>query len=115
MELITLKKNPSEKSLSISLPGDVLSTNSESFRKQIFGAIETTQATSFSIEHVEIDLARASMVDSVGLNLLVSIMKTVKAHKAAMRFIVGNASVERTFQFTRLNLQAEVLRSSSAV
>jgi anti-anti-sigma factor len=59
---------------------------------------------------VEIDLRRASMVDSVGLNLLVAVLKKAKALGSRTRFVISDNSVARIFQFTRLNEHADVVR-----
>ena len=93
-------------SLSISIPGNILSTNAEDLRTRIFG--EVKQANS-PWQVVEIDLRRASMVDSVGLNLLVAVIKHVRARNGAIRLVIGNHNVERTFRFTRLDSQAEIV------
>lgn len=94
-------------SLTISIPGDILSTNAEDLRTRIFADLKQIEGTP---RLVEVDLSRASMVDSVGLNLLVSVIKHVKTRSGSVRFVVGNNNVERTLRFTRLDSQAEIVR-----
>lgn len=96
-----------EATLALSIPGDILSTNAEDLRHRLFAELKAAVGDPGL---VEVDLSRASMVDSVGLNLLVSIIKRVKTHGGAVRFLVGNNNVERTFRFTRLDSQAEIFR-----
>ena len=62
------------------------------------------------LQRIDLDLSRATMVDSVGLNLIVSVIKHVKGRDGSVRFLIGNNNVERTFRFTRLDSQAEVVR-----
>lgn len=93
--------------LTLAVPGDILSTNAEDLRAKLFADLKSADA---ACGLVEVDLSRASMVDSVGLNLLVSIIKHVKARSGSVRFLVGNSNVERTFRFTRLDSQAEIVR-----
>jgi anti-anti-sigma factor len=95
-------------SLSLAIPGDILSTNAEDLRNRLFNELKTVEDTPGL---VEVDLLRASMVDSVGLNLLVAIIRHVKARGGSLRFLIGNSNVERTFRATRLDSQAEIIRA----
>ena len=99
--------NLSDPRVTLSVPGDILSTNAEDLRSRLFADLKNSDGM---LGLVEVDLSRASMVDSVGLNLLVSIIKYVKGRNGSVRFLVGNSNVERTFRFTRLDSQAEIVR-----
>jgi anti-anti-sigma regulatory factor len=48
------------------------------------------------------------MVDSTGLNLLVSIIKTVSPRGAKVAAKIANANVHRTFLYTRLDKQMTI-------
>ncbi len=50
------------------------------------------------------------MVDSVGLNLLVTVIKQTKRAGGSVTLRVGSQNVERTFRFTRLDAHATVVR-----
>jgi anti-anti-sigma factor len=96
--------------LSFRIPGDLLSTNAESVRQTAFSLLEDPAVAQVCLQMVEIDLRRAGMVDSVGLNLLVSIIRAAKKLGSSVRVLVSSNNVMRTFQFTRLHLHAEIQR-----
>lgn len=93
--------------LVLNVMGNILSTNAEEIRSSMFADLNKSSAR---LGCVEIDLSRAAMVDSVGLNLLVSVIKHVKSRSGSIRLLVGSNSVERTFRFTRLDTQAQLVR-----
>ena len=94
-------------SLVITISGDILSTNADALRSDIFQQLKALET---GARAVEIDLRPATMVDSVGLNLLVAVIKMVKRYEGTVQLTVGNNNVERTFRFTRLDAQAKVVR-----
>ncbi len=96
--------------LSLGIPGDLLSTNAEAVRETAFSLLDDPAMAGAGIQTVEIDLRRAGMVDSMGLNLLVSIIRGAKKLGSPVRLLVSSNSVMRTFQFTRLHLHAEIRR-----
>jgi anti-anti-sigma factor len=54
------------------------------------------------------------MVDSVGLNFIVNVLKSVQQHGAKMQIVYANQNVHRTFLFTRLDKHLELLSSPVA-
>lgn len=98
--------------LTIAFPGDVLNTNVESLRESTFGVLESPQIKQAPIATLKLDLTAAKMVDSSGLNFLVSVIKTVKARGARVRATVGNPNVYRTFIFTRLDKQLDLAQAA---
>ncbi len=108
---MTPTTNPSNPVQRIDLPGDVLSTNVRDLRPLIFGRIDSLAAGQISV--LELSLERARMVDSAGLNLLVSAMRAAGEKGARMRVIVANENVHRTFVFTRLNQHLDLVRSGA--
>jgi anti-anti-sigma factor len=92
------------------VPGNILSTNAEDLRGVMFEVLNSAEVSQMAPRTVEVDLRRASMVDSVGLNLLVAVMKKAKGMGSRTRFLVRDNSVARIFQFTRLSEHAEVVR-----
>jgi anti-anti-sigma factor len=110
METVGHRVDSAAREVGFTVPGNVLSTNAEQLRGAIFEVLNGPEVRQMGSGTVELDLRRASMVDSVGLNLLVAILKKVKALGSRTRFLVRDNSVARTFQFTRLNEHAEVVR-----
>ena len=93
-----------------SLQGNILSTNAQEVRAQLTAALNDPRSAAGALEVFELDVSRATMIDSVGLNLIVWLLKAVRERGARLRLIVSNVHVERTLQFTRLDQQAEVIR-----
>jgi anti-anti-sigma factor len=96
------------KTLSITIPSDMVSTNSEQIRKDLFGILELPLVKQAGWELLQMDLTGAKMVDSTGLNLLVSIIKTASQRGAKVAAKIGNANVHRTFLYTRLDKQMTI-------
>jgi anti-anti-sigma factor len=96
----------------VSLPDNILSTNAHEVRARLATALSEPRAAEGSIDVFELDITGAQMVDSVGLNLLVWLLKAVRERRARLRLIVASFHVERTLQFTRLDQQVEVVTPS---
>jgi anti-anti-sigma factor len=98
--------------LTIAFPGDVLSTNVDSLRQQTFGLFDSQELKFGNWKTLKLDLTAAKMVDSAGLNLIVSIIKAVKGRGGSVRATVGNPNVYRTFIFTRLDKQLDLAQAA---
>lgn len=85
--------------------GDIVSTNA----KLHWQRIEERLAGITAGQTLELDLRASSMVDSVGLNIIVKTIKTADAHKAKVRLLIGTPSLKRICTFTRLDQKAEVV------
>lgn len=95
--------DPSDKSVQIVIPGDVLSTNVDSIRESIFETIESEEVSQNGYDKICLDLTAAKMIDSAGLNLLVSILKVAKSKQASVIAKISSPHIQRTFSFTRLD------------
>jgi len=93
----------------VSLDGNILNTNAQDVRVQLSKALGDPRSAAGSLEVFELDVTRAEMIDSVGLNLIVWLLKAVRERRGRLRLLVGSVHVERTLQFTRLDQQAEVV------
>jgi anti-anti-sigma factor len=96
--------------LQLAVPGSLLSTNVESFRVGALAAIERLSQESLWAG-IEIDLTRAEMVDSAGLNALVSVIRKLNSRGRKTRIRVHDAHVHRTCLFTRLDQLAPIVRT----
>ncbi len=110
---MTSNANPPGSVHRIELPGNVLSTNVRELRPIIFAGVDALRAGEAAV--LELSLENALMVDSAGLNLIVSAMRAAGEKGARLRVIVANENVHRTFVFTRLNQHLDLVRSGSAV
>ena len=90
--------------LQLKVDGDVLSTNVDTLRRDIFGAIEGGDPWTT----LQLDLTSAKMIDSAGLNLIVSVLKNAKQKNATVTARISSTHIQRTFAFTRLDQQIQV-------
>ncbi len=102
---------PEANTFTVSLPGNILSTNAQEVRAQLSKALSNPKSAAGSLEVFELDVRHAQMIDSVGLNLIVWLLKAVRERRARLRLRVASVHVERTLQFTRLDQQAEVVHA----
>lgn len=89
--------------------GDILSTNVDFLRQDLSSLLEASKAATV----FELRLPNTKMVDSAGLNLLVWFIKSVRARGGVVRIALSDRNVLRTFQFTRLDREIEIVRTES--
>lgn len=99
-------------SLTVVWPGDVLSSNVDTLRQGTQDLLDGNELKNAAWSVLRLDLTHAKMVDSAGLNLIVSIIKLARAKGAVVRATVGNPNVYRTFIFTRLDKQLELAQAA---
>jgi anti-anti-sigma factor len=90
-------------------PSDITSTTEASFRDQLDQLISHAPA---SWKHLQINLQTTRMIDSKGLNLIVSIVKRLRAEGRAVQLIAPQPSVRRILAFTRLDRHAIVVNTA---
>ena len=100
----------SSKSLTVIVPGDVLSTNAEELRRDVFSLLESSQGAQAQCAMLKLDLTRARMIDSVGLNLLVTFIRSMKERNGKVQALISSDNIERTFVFTRLDQMLELIK-----
>jgi len=99
-----------EKTLSVTVPGDVLSTNADALREDLFGLLDSPPVKHGDWDTLKLDLTAAQMVDSVGLNLIVAIVRNVKNRNGRIVTTLKSPNIHRTFLFTRLDKQMELVK-----
>lgn len=98
--------------LTLVWPGDVLSSNVDTLRQESVALLEGGELKNVPWTVLKLDITHAKMVDSAGLNLIVSVIKIAKGRGATVRATVGNPNVYRTFIFTRLDKQLELAQAA---
>jgi len=98
-------------SLTLRVLGDLLSTNAEALQSEFARLLEGADVSSRKWGIFRLDLTGAKMVDSVGLNLVVTLLKRVQKRGARMQIAYSNANVLRTFSFTRLDRHVELVKA----
>lgn len=102
--MVTSSFHKGRNELRITLKGDLISTNVVEHGKAIHFAAESYPEAAKTI----LDLATAKMVDSVGLNLLLSFVKKLNEADRRLNLIVHSRSVERVCNMVYLNQMADV-------
>jgi len=95
--------------LYLDVPGDIVSTGVRELSDQLRSlcALEDVQQAEWHT--LELDLTGARMIDSMGLNFLVQILKWVDERKATTRILIRDRNLDRLLRFTRLNEHAEIV------
>lgn len=99
------------KTLTLAITGDLISSKAERLRPEINALLEPPADAPAQWTQLRLDLTGAKMVDSVGLNFIVSILKAVQKQSARMQILYSNQNVYRTFLFTRLDKHIELVKA----
>lgn len=91
--------------------GDLTSTNAGAVRAAIGETLAGLDSAGASWHAVQLDLAAAKMVDSVGLNLVVGLLKQVQQRGARLQVTGANSNIVRAFTFTRLDRQVDLVKA----
>ena len=103
MVMASSKSNGS-KSLKIPHKGDILSTNAEESVEAISRALtDNPEATD-----IQVDLRTARMIDSVGLNVLIGLIKQTRDRPATVTLRISSPSIKRLFDVSHIHELAEV-------
>jgi len=108
---MTPNLNLEDKILTLRVPADLISTNAESVRGDIRSLLDPPEGKPQSWQTFRLDLSAAKRVDSVGLNLIVAMVKAVQRVGAKMQVVYSDPNVHRTILFTRLDKYVEVLKA----
>ena len=92
--------DPARQTLRVTIPGDLLSTSLVDIRAEL---MELILPTTDSWSELEMDLTASKMIDSMGLNLMVSVIRIVGGRGGKVSALVRNQVVYRLFLFTRLD------------
>jgi anti-anti-sigma factor len=104
--------NHADKTLHLTIPGDLVSPHADSVRKEIVTVLESTAVKSAGWTTLELDLSSAKRVDSVGLNIIVFLSKEAKKVNAKTVVMFSDKNVQHTFLFTRLDTHIQVIMAN---
>lgn len=108
--MVTSKFLAADRCLNIKLKGDLVSTNANSCSALLREVIRENADKDW--ETLELDLKKARMVDSTGLNVLMLCYKQLHGMERKMRILVTHPSVDRTLRYCRLDQVVEVVSRS---
>ena len=95
--------------LRLSIPCDVLSTSVRMLYEELRVLQDSPQVQQAPWRTLELDLTGAKMIDSMGLNFLVHILKWAKDRNAKPRILIRDHNLDRLLRFTRMNEHADVV------
>ncbi|MEM9158306.1 MAG: STAS domain-containing protein [Verrucomicrobiota bacterium] len=97
--------NTQENVNSYAARGDILSTNATLFWGEVSPFLERILRG----QTLELDLRASTMVDSVGLNAIVKVIKSADNKGAKVRLLISSENLKRICAFTRLDQKAEIV------
>ncbi len=94
--------------LTLAFEQDILSTNVENLRKELSQTFSDPTVTNGTWQVLYLDLSNIRLIDSAGLNFMVSIIKKMTEKGVQMKALISNANLFRTFKFTRLDKHIQI-------
>jgi ABC-type transporter Mla MlaB component len=88
---------------------DVLSTGVRELFDKLQAIQKDPKVQQSSWRTLELDLTGAKMIDSMGLNFIVQILKWAKERDAKAKILIQDKNLDRLLRFTRMNEHAEVV------
>lgn len=104
-----LESQITEDVLSILQGDDIVSTNVDQVRSDIMEVVESKGIDSADWNLLELDLTKADIIDSSGLNFLVTLDRHLKEHDKKTRLIVASPHIHRTFVYVRLDKRMDIV------
>jgi anti-anti-sigma factor len=101
---------PEDHPLTVRVSGDLLNTTTAAVRAEIDPLLAAASHVLETGTTLRLDLTAATMIDSVGLNLVVSLLKAVQKRGAKLQIAYADQNILRTLTFTRLDKQIELVK-----
>ena len=95
--------------LHLALEGDLKSTTIAEIRRDLGTILKHEYVFLLKINVVEVDISSAGIVDSLGLNLVLSVLKWAANSNAEARIIVGTRGVYETLLAIGLDKHAQLI------
>ncbi|HEX7654734.1 MAG TPA: STAS domain-containing protein [Verrucomicrobiae bacterium] len=100
-----------KKTLTVQIPADLVSTNAGELRDCLKEVLQTEEGRTVPWQTLRLEMFQAKMVDSVGLNLIVTILRATQKLQVRMQLAYQNPNVLRTLQFTRLDRHLDLVKA----
>lgn len=94
------------KTLQLTFEVDILGSNAKAISAHINNILEDRKESKLDI--LILDLLVANRIDSMGLNLLVSLIRRAKLYNWRVKSRVSSETIYRTCKFTHLDRQMEI-------
>ena len=89
-------------------PGDLVSTTTKPYRDSIEQAM-TASMNNPAWTVLELDLRAARFIDSVGINLLILLIRRMKDRGGNVRILISSPNLKRVLSFMRVDQHAEII------
>ncbi len=111
LKTATVKPSYTEETtcLKLTLAGDLKSTTIAEIRRDLGGILKSEYVFLLKITSVELDISSAGIVDSLGLNLVLSVLKWAGTCNAEVCIFVGTRSVYETLMAIGLDKHAKLI------
>jgi anti-anti-sigma factor len=96
--------------VTLKVAGDLLSTNARMVREEFEALAKSTEWSRKDVKTFRLDISKAKMVDSVGLNFVVFLIKQAGKRGLAMQVAYSTPNIHRTFVFTRLDRHLDLVK-----
>ena len=108
---IDIQLDQQNRILTVRVAGNLISTSVESIRKEVEKCFAVPVGQTPAWRTFQLDLSSSTMVDSVGLNFIVTLFKTVQKLGGKMQLLFKNPNVHRTLLFTRMDRFIELIQT----
>jgi len=94
--------------LYLKFSGDITSTCHDQVSGEIEKILSDPLIDNMGWQSMELDLLSARIIDSMGLNVIVDLIRRVKARNGTIKSKISSRTIYRTYLFTRLEKQMEI-------
>jgi len=103
-----IEVNDEKRTISVKFPKMVISTNVDGLKKEFANFVHREEWKSIHFENLFLDFGDSRMVDSLGLNFVLEILRWGNMNKAKISSVVSNGTVYLVFLNVRLDKQMQI-------
>ena len=101
--------NSSNQILKLKISSDITTSNVDEIRLDTLDIINSDQVAKENWNFVDIDLLNANVIDSSGLNFLVTLNRHVNKIGKKVRIFISSPHIHRTFVYVRIDKKMEII------
>lgn len=101
--------NPQTSSLQLVLVGDLKSTTVAVLNRDVFTVLKHEYMVLLKVDIVELDISSAGIVDSLGMNLVLTVLNWANHNNAEASIIIGSRGVYDTMSAIGLDRHAKLV------
>jgi anti-anti-sigma factor len=105
---ITHQIDVSTQTLCVTVAGDILRTNADEVRSGFWGLLNSPDVQKIAWQLLKLDLIAVRKIDSIGLNVIIAIIREIQCRNSKLPVIVSGSGIYRTFVFMGLDRQMDL-------